>query len=71
MFVVRLKGSYTVEAAVVISLCFIVFGVAIGIAYELFQLAIEYVKHKDGAFDAVPLFRLKEGMMGVYHALKD
>ena len=36
----RLKGSYTVEAAVIISFCFIIFGMAIAVAYELFQLCL-------------------------------
>ena len=67
----RLKGSYTVEAAVIISFCFIIFGMAIAVAYELFQLVLEYVQYQDSAFDAVAMFRLKEGAMGVYHALID
>ena len=67
----RLKGSYTVEAAVIISLCFIIFGMAIGLSYELFKMTVEYVKHSDGTFDAVSAFRLKEGAMGIYHALTD
>ena len=67
----KLKASYTVEAALIISVCFIMFGMAIAVAYELFQLVLEYVKYQDSAFDAVSMFRLKEGAMGVYHALID
>lgn len=67
----KLKASYTVEAAIIISLCFILFGIAIGLAYELFKMTIVYVGQRDGAFDAVSTFRLKEGAMGVYHALID
>ncbi|SET14137.1 hypothetical protein SAMN02910413_1932 [Pseudobutyrivibrio sp. C4] len=67
----KLKGSYTVEAAVIISFCFILFGMAIGVAYELFQITLEYVKYKEGNFDAVNLFRLKEGLVGIYHAIKE
>lgn len=67
----KLKASYTVEAALIISVCFIIFGMAIGLAYELFKMTIEYVAHRDGTFDAVTVFRLKEGAMGVYHALID
>lgn len=67
----KLKASYTVEAAIVISFCFILFGMAIGVAYELFQLTIEYVKYKEGSFDAVNAFRLKESLVGIYHAIKE
>lgn len=67
----KLKASYTVEAALIISVCFIMFGMAIGLAYELFKMTIEYVAQRDGTFDAVTVFRLKEGVMGVYHALID
>lgn len=67
----KLKASYTVEAAIIISLCFILFGIAIGLAYELFKMTIEYVGQRDSTFDAVSAFRLKEGAMGVYHALID
>lgn len=67
----KLKGSYTVEAAVIISFCFILFGMAIGVAYELFQITLEYVKYKEGNFDAVNLFRLKEGLVGIYHSIKE
>ena len=65
----RLKASYTVEAAVVLSICFIVFAMAIGLAYQLFELAIDYVKYKGGSFDAVTYFRAKEGFLGVVHAI--
>ena len=67
----KLKASYTVEAALIISVCFIMFGMAIGLAYELFKMTIEYVAQRDGTFDAVTVFRLKEGAMGVYHTLID
>ncbi len=67
----KVKGSYTVEAAIVISFCFIVFGMAVGLAYEVFKLVLEYVEHKEGSFDAVSLFRLKEGVMGIVHAIKN
>ena len=67
----KLKGSYTVEAALIISFCFILFGMAIGVAYELFQITLEYVKYKEGNFDAVNLFRLKEGLVGIYHSIKE
>ena len=67
----RLKGSYTVEAAIVISFCFILFGMAVGLAYELFKLVIEYVKYTENEFDAVSMFRLKEGVEGVIHAFSN
>ncbi|WP_028234259.1 hypothetical protein [Pseudobutyrivibrio sp. MD2005] len=65
----KLKGSYTVEAAIVISFCFILFGMAVILSYEVFKVVIEYVKYKEDSFDAVSLFRLKEGVMGVIHAI--
>ena len=34
-------------------------------------MTIDYVGQRDGTFDAVSAFRLKEGAMGVYHALID
>lgn len=67
----KLKGSYTVEASFIICFCFIIFGIAVGIAYELFQSTLEYVQYKEGAFDAVNVFRVKEGLIGVIHAIKD
>ena len=67
----RLKGSYTVEAAMIISFCFIVFGMAVCISFELFKNVVEYVRYKPDTFDAVKAFRLKEGVAGVIHALQD
>jgi hypothetical protein len=67
----KLKASYTVEATIVISLSFIVFGVAIMVAYDLFQLILEYVLSKNSSFDAVTAFRVKEGIVGVVHAILD
>lgn len=66
-----LKGSYTVEATVVISICMIMFGTAVLLSYELFQSSIEYVSYKPDSFDAVKVFRIKEGVVGIIHALKD
>ena len=42
----KLKGSYTVEAAFIISFCFILFGMAIGVAYELFLGVCEIQRRK-------------------------
>ena len=67
----KLKASYTVEAAIVIGFCFILFGMAVVLSYEVFKLVIDYVKYKEGSFDAVSLFRLKEGVVGIFHAIKD
>ncbi|MBE5915302.1 MAG: hypothetical protein E7273_00495 [Pseudobutyrivibrio ruminis] len=65
----KMKASYTVEAAIVISFCFIVFGMAICLSYEVFKLTLEYVKYQEDNFDAVALFRFKEGLMGIGHAI--
>ena len=65
----KLKGSYTVEAAVVISFCFIVFGVAIGVAYDLFAAVLETISYKEDAFNAVDLFRTREGVMELWKSL--
>lgn len=67
----RLKGSYTVEAAYVFSFCFLVVGMAICIAFDLFVDVLEYVSNQPDSFDAVYLFRVKEGVMGAINALKD
>ncbi len=67
----KIKASYTVEAAIVISFCFILFGMAIGLSYELFKETVEYVRYKEGDFDAVQMFRFKEGLVGVIQAIKD
>ena len=67
----RLKGSYTVEAAYIFSFCILIVGMAIGIAFDLFYDAIDYVSYKNNSFDAVKLFRIKEGVMGVLHAIRD
>ena len=67
----RLKGSYTVEGAVIISFCIVIFGMAVAMSYELFKIAIDYVDNFNTDFDAVNAFRLKEGVMGVIHAIKN
>ncbi len=67
----KLKASYTVEAAVVISLSFIIFGIAMAIAYELFKSTIDYVGQEGTSFDAVARFRLKESVMGVINSLRN
>ena len=67
----KLKGSYTVEGAMIISFSFIIFGMAVCLAYEVFQLSLDYVGNYNTDFDAVKVFRLKEGVMGVFHALKE
>ena len=67
----KLKGSYTVEGALIISFCFIIFAMAICLSYELFKEAIDYVGNYNTEFDAVKVFRIKEGVMGVIHAIKE
>ena len=64
-----LKASYTVEAAVIISFSFIVIGVAIGIAYDMFVDILDAVSIKENNFDAVDLFRKKEGVMELWKSL--
>ena len=67
----RLKGSYTVEAAMIISFCFIVFGMAVCISFELFKNVVEYVRYKPDTFDAMKAFRLKEGVVGIINAIRN
>ncbi|SCZ78849.1 hypothetical protein [Pseudobutyrivibrio xylanivorans] len=67
----RLKGSYTVEAAYVFSFCILIVGMAICIAFDLFYDALDYVSYQPDTFDAVGLFRKKEGVVGVIHAIFD
>ncbi len=64
-----LKASYTVEAAVIISFSFIVVGIAIGIAYDMFADILEAVSIEENTFDAVELFRKKEGVMELWKSL--
>ncbi len=66
-----LKASYTVEAAVVISVCLMIVAVAIGISYDMFVNTLDYVTHPADSFDAVGLFRIKEGLAGLLHAIGD
>lgn len=67
----RLKGSYTVEAAMIISFCFLVFGMAVCICFELYKNTVEYVSYKPDTFDAVRAFRLKEGVVGIVNAIRN
>ena len=67
----KLKASYTVEAAVVISISFILFAMAVILSYEIFKAVVEYVTYEENSFDAVSVFRLKEAAMGVIHAIKE
>lgn len=66
----RLKASYTVEAAMIISFCFILFGMAVCICFELFQATIDYVRYRPEGFDAVKAFRFKEGVVGILDAIR-
>lgn len=66
----RLKASYTVEAAVIISVSFLLFGAAVGISYQGFTESVNYVQTSDD-FDAVKTFRIKEGVVSLYKALTD
>ncbi len=66
---ISFSGSYTVEAAIIISFCFLIFGMAIALSYEIFTSVLEYVEYKENSFDAVHYFRLKEGAMGMIHAI--
>jgi len=66
----ELKGSYTVEAAIVISFCLMLVAMAICISYELFQETLSHVSYKESDFDAVLLFRIKEGALEALKALE-
>lgn len=65
----NLKTSYTVEAAYIFSFCILIVGSAIIIAFDLFYEALDYVSYDSDSFDAVGLFRAKEGVVGVIHAI--
>ena len=65
----KLKASYTVEATIVISVCFILFAMAVCLSYEIFKIVLEYVKYKGGTFDAAKIFRLVEGGKGFLNAI--
>ncbi len=66
-----MKASYTVEAAFVVSFCLIILGMAILLGFEMFQGVLEYVQGQPDVFDAVKLYRLKEGASGTMHAIFD
>ncbi|SDB37312.1 hypothetical protein SAMN02910298_01804 [Pseudobutyrivibrio sp. YE44] len=66
-----LKASYTVEATVVISLCLILFSSAVVLSYEIFKETLDYVAYKPSAFDPVKTFRTKEGIVGIFNAIRD
>ena len=65
----RIKASYTVEGAVIISFSFIVIGIAIGIAYDMFVDILDAVSIKENTFDAIDLFRKKEGVVELWRSL--
>ena len=65
----QLKASYTVEGAVIISFSFIVIGLAIGIAYDMFVDILDAVSIKENTFDAIDLFRKKEGVVELWRSL--
>ena len=67
----KLKGSYTVEAAVIISVSFILFGMAVALAYELFKESVTYVGQAGIEFDSVRLFRLRETAIDLYNAVRN
>ena len=66
----KLKGSYTVEAAAIISLCMLILSVAICLSFDIYRECVEYVKYRPDKFDAVSLFRMKESLMGTFNAIK-
>lgn len=55
----KLKGSYTVEAAWIISICLLVTGWVIGVSYDMFYETNEYVAGQEYEFDAAKTFRIK------------
>lgn len=57
-----LKGVYTLEAAYIMSICFLFTGFAIKTAYTVFQESFEYVQGKEDDFNAVKTFRAKEAL---------
>ncbi|MCR5417025.1 MAG: hypothetical protein K6E79_09540 [Pseudobutyrivibrio sp.] len=65
----KLKGSYTVEAAAIISFCFLLFGSAVCISYTVFTECMEYVVQEEKDFDAVKTFRIKEGVVKLYNSV--
>ncbi len=67
----KLKGSYTVEATVIISLCFILFGAAVTASYSLFQSTLNYVENCNNEIKAVEMFRLKEEARHLMEEMRD
>lgn len=56
----KIKGVYTVEATVIISLCFILFGIAVGVTYSIYRETLNYVAMDESDFNAIEWFRRKE-----------
>ncbi len=67
----KLKGSYTVEAAIVFSFICIVFGTAMGVAFNFFTEGSEYIKSCKNDMDVVQEFRVKEEMLRIKEKLED
>ncbi len=67
----KLKGSYTVEATVIISLCFILFGTAATASINLFQSTLAYVSDCSNEINAVEMFRLKEEARQMIEEMRD
>lgn len=63
----RLKGSYTVEAAIIMGFCMIVFCAAVGVAYDTFSQSVQYVDGREEEFDAVKIFRGKEDLAELFN----
>ncbi|MCR5451715.1 MAG: hypothetical protein K6F00_03695 [Lachnospiraceae bacterium] len=54
----KLKGSYTVEAACVFSICFLIIGSVICLTFSIYKESINYVgDHKVKTENAVRSFR--------------
>ncbi len=60
---VRLKGSYTVEASLVVPICMFICAAGIILCYEIFEEAIHTVSAYE-KYDAVQSYRLKETLTG-------
>lgn len=67
----KLKGSYTVEAAMVFSFVCIVFGIAIGVAFDLFTESSAYIKNCKNDMNVVQEFRIKEEALRIKEKLEN
>lgn len=65
-----LKGSLTVEATVVVSICFMLTTSAILLGYDIYQESFAYVEDSVDDLNVVRIFKIKQGIVNAYETYK-